>query len=284
LTNPFRAPYDEFSKPVGEQRREAVLGLFRSTAFALLVVAVPLSLVATNVRFAASEVRVYDYSVRQYDAVATTRIPQDELFRANRELVSYFTADHPAPLRIVATNVDGRQEQLFNARETAHLADVRDLFQFLFTVQTFLVALTLVLSVVLLSVCSVRVLARALAAASALTLALLGATAVVANLGFDAAWEQFHFLAFTNDLWELDPATDHLIQMFPQDFWFDITLLIGAFTMLEALLIGGVSGVYLYLNRWGDEEEEQPGLREPAQRPLEPRPRIPPPRPRHLMH
>src|SRR3990172_6039603 len=122
------------AKPVGEQRREAVLGLFRSTAFALLVVAVPLTLVATNVRFAASEVRVYDYSVRQYDAVATTRIPQDELFRANRELVSYFTADHPAPLRIVATNVDGRQEQLFNARETAHLADVRDLFQFLFTV------------------------------------------------------------------------------------------------------------------------------------------------------
>ena len=114
-------------------------------------------------------------------------------------------------------------------------------------------------------------------------LALVGASAVLAYTGFEDAWRQFHFLAFTNDLWELDPDTDHLIQMFPQGFWFDITLLIGAFTMLEALLIGGVSGVYLYLTRW-DGEEEQPGRRQPVERPLEPRPRIPPPRPRHLTH
>jgi len=283
LTNGIRDPYHELSNFAGEQGREAALGLFRSIAFALLVAAVPLALIATNIRFAASEVRVYDYSVREYNAAATTRIPQDELLRANRELVTYFTADHPAPLRVVVSNVDGRQEQLFNARETAHLADVRDLFRTLFTVQTFLVALTLTLAVVTFSASSVRALARALATGSALTLAIVGASAVVANLGFDAAWRQFHFLAFTNDLWELDPATDHLIQMFPQDFWFDITVLIGALTVLEALLIGGASGVYLYLTRWGG-EEERPDFREPAPRPLEPRPRIPPPRPRHLMH
>ena len=283
MTNGFRAPYDGISNSVGEQRREAALGLFRSIAFALLVVALPLTLVATNIRFAASEVRVYDYPVREYNVAATTRIPQDELLRANRELVTYFKADHPAPLRIVVSNIDGEQEQLFNARETVHLADVRDLFQALFTVQTLLVALTLGLAVVLLASSPVRLLARALATGAALTLALVGATAVLAYAGFDDAWRQFHFLAFTNDLWELDPDTDHLIQMFPQDFWFDITLLIGAFTMLEALLIGGVSGVYLYLTRW-DGEEEQPGRRQPIERPLEPRPRIPPPRPRHLTH
>ena len=160
---------------------------------------------------------------------------------------------------------------------------MRDLFQALFTLQTLLVALTLGLAVVLLASSPVRQLARALATGAALTLALVGATAVLAYLGFDAAWRQFHFLAFTNDLWELDPDTDHLIQMFPQGFWYDITLLIGAFTILQALLIGGVSGVYLYLTRW-DGEEEQPGHRQPVPRPLEPRPRIPPPRPRHLTH
>ena len=283
MTNGFHRIYDEVSNSVGEQGREAALGLCRSISFALLVVAVPLTLVATNIRFAASEVRVYDYPVREYNAAATTRIPQEELLRANRELVTYFKADHPAPLRIVVSNIDGEQEQLFNARETAHLADVRDLFQALFTFQTLAVALTLGLAVVVLASSRIRVLARALATGSALTLALVGATGVLAYLGFDAVWRQFHFLAFTNDLWELDPDTDHLIQMFPQGFWFDITVLIGAFTMLQALLIGGVSGVYLYLTRW-DGEEEQPGRRQPVPRPLEPRPRIPPPRPRHLTH
>jgi integral membrane protein (TIGR01906 family) len=258
----------------------AALGLFRSIAFALLVLAIPVVLVATNVRFAASEVRVYDYSVREYNAAAAARIPESELIRANRELVSYFTADDPGPLHIVVTNTNREDEALFNARETVHLADVRDLFQGLFTVQVLALALTLSLAVALFVTSPLRLLARVLLYGSLLTVALVGASAVLAYVGFDSVWRQFHFLAFTNDLWQLDPARDHLIQMFPRDFWFDITLLIGAFTILEALLIGGAAGAYMHFARPGDEgEERQPLVAE--QRPLEPRPRIPPPRPRH---
>ncbi len=242
--------------------------------------ALPVALVATNIRFAASEVRVYDYSVREYNAAAVSRIPESELLRANRELVSYFTADDPGPLHNVVTNTNGEEGTLFNARETAHLADVRDLFRGLFTVQVLALALTLTLAVVLIATASLRVLARALLNGSAFTIALVGATGGLAALGFEQAWRQFHFLAFTNDLWLLNPATDHLIQMFPEPFWFDITILIGAFTLLQVLLIGGASGLYMYLTR-SDEQEQQPPRRLPVPRPLEPRPRIPPPRSRH---
>ena len=264
-------------------RREATLGLFRSVAFALVVLALPVTLVATNIRFAATEVRVYDYSVREYGAAATARIPESELIGANRELVSYFTASDPGPLHIVVTNTNGEEESLFSARETVHLADVRDLFQRLFTVQVAALALILTLAVVLLVTASVRALAQALLYGSAFTVALVGATGALASLGFDDAWRQFHFLAFANDFWLLDPSTDHLIQMFPRDFWFDITILIGAFTLFQVLLIGGVSGLYMYLTR-SDEEGAQPVRPVPVHRPLEPRPRIAPPRPRHLTH
>ncbi len=247
------------------------------------MLAIPVTLVATNIRFAATEVRVYDYSVREYNAAAAARIPQSELLRSNRELVSYFTADNPGPLHIVVTNTNGEEESLFSARETAHLADVRDLFQALFTVQVVALALTLTLAVVLLVTASVRALAQALLYGSAFTLVLVGATGGLASFGFDDTWRQFHFLAFTNDFWLLDPSTDHLIQMFPRDFWFDITVLIGAFTLFQVLLIGGASGLYMYLTRSGG-EEEQPPRRLPVPRPLEPRSRIPSPRPRHLTH
>jgi integral membrane protein (TIGR01906 family) len=258
------------------------LGLFRSIAFALLVLAIPVTLVATNIRFAASEVRVYDYSVREFDAAAASHIPESELLRANRDLVSYFTADDPGPLHIVVTNANGEEETLFNARETAHLADVRDLFQGLFTVQVLALAIALTLGLALLVISPLRLLARALLYGSLLTVTLVGASAAVAYLGFDSAWRQFHFLAFTNDLWELDPARDHLIQMFPRDFWYDVTLLIGAFTLLQALLIGAAAAAYLYFARPNEEEKRSPFLAE--RRPLEPRPHIPPPRPRHLTH
>jgi integral membrane protein (TIGR01906 family) len=181
------------------------------------------------------------------------------------------------------TNTNGQEESLFNARETAHLADVRDLFQGLFTVQVIALALTLGAATVLLASSPVRALAQALMYGSLYTVGLVAGVGALAALGFDDAWRQFHVFAFTNDLWELDPTTDHLIQMFPRDFWFDITLLLGVFTLLEALLLGCLSGAYLFLTRNQVEGWMRP-RRRPVQRPLEPRPRIPPPRPRHLTH
>jgi integral membrane protein (TIGR01906 family) len=186
-------------------------------------------------------------------------------------------------MHISVTNTNGNKESLFNARETAHLADVHDLFQGLFTIQIVVLALALGAATVLLVTSPVRALAQALMYGSLYTAALVGGVGALAAIGFDDAWRQFHVFAFANDLWELDPATDHLIQMFPRDFWFDITLLLGAFTLLEALLVGCLSGAYLFLTRH-QVEEDGPPRRLPLQRPLEPRPRIPPPRPRHLTH
>ena len=101
------------------------MGPFRSIAFTLLVVALPVALIATNIRFAASETRVYDYSVREYDAAAASHIPESELIRANRELVDYFKTEDPEPLHISVTNTNGNKESLFNARETAAASYLR---------------------------------------------------------------------------------------------------------------------------------------------------------------
>ena len=264
-------------------RKETTLGPFRSIAFTLLVLALPVALIATNVRFAASEPRVYDYSVREYDAAAASHIPESELIRANRELVDYFAAEDPGPLHVSVTNTNGQEESLFNARETAHLADVHDLFQAVFTIHVVAIALALGAAMVLLATAPVRALAQGLLYGSLYAAALVAGTGALAAVGFDDAWRQLHFFAFTNDLWELDPATDHLIQMFPRDFWFDVTMLLGAFTLLQALLVGVLSGAYLYFTRHQVEEARLP-RRPPVQRPLEPRPRIPPPRPRHITH
>src|SRR3989304_8668860 len=111
------------------------VGLFRSLAIALFILALPVALIATNVRFAASEHRVYDYSVRRYDAASVSGIPQDELLRANRELVRYLTVDEPGPLSIEVRDSRGQTGSLFNARETVHMADVRALFQAVFRAQ-----------------------------------------------------------------------------------------------------------------------------------------------------
>lgn len=51
------------------------------------------------------------------------------------------------------------------------------------------------------------------------TIALAGAILLMTLVDFSSAFEKFHKIFFTNDLWILDPRTDVLIQMLPQIFF-----------------------------------------------------------------
>ncbi|MDO8616588.1 MAG: TIGR01906 family membrane protein [Dehalococcoidia bacterium] len=259
------------------------MGLFRALTIGLFILAVPLALITTNIRLAVSETAVYDYSVRTYDAAAVSGIPEDELLRANGRIQRYLTHDDAGPLAIQVRDSAGRTAPLFSAKETVHMADVRNLVQALFAAQVASVALLMTLAVVMLVLWPPRALAAAALCGSLLTAALLGATGLLAVSGFDAAWGKFHVIAFSNDFWRLDPDTDHLIQMFPEAFWQKATTAIGAFTMLEALLLGSLSLAYLAFSR----PEKPVAIVRPAPALPGPaghaRPRMAPPDPHHLV-
>ncbi|MFQ5471579.1 MAG: TIGR01906 family membrane protein [Dehalococcoidia bacterium] len=234
------------------------MGLFRAFLIGLFILSIPVALITTNIRVSISEQRVYDYSVRHFNADEVSGIPESELIRANGEIRDYLTSGDGA-LSITVTNNVGVEEPLFTVRETAHMADVRDLVRTVFTVQVLAMALVLFLAVVMLVLWPPRALAASALYGSVLTAAILGIVGLVAiSGGFHAAWDQFHGIFFSNDLWQLNPRTDHLIQMFPEPFWQQITLLIGAMILLEAVIIAGVSAIYLMLSRPKDEPTEKP--------------------------
>jgi len=203
-------------------------------------------LITTNVRWAANEVRLYHYSFDRYDAEAATGISRSQLDRAADRLVRYFN-DDTETIRVFVQE-DDRRVSLFNERETDHLSDVKNLFRTVFRVQEASLAFALVFMVAVFiwaTEASLRLLARIVLGASLFTLGLLALFGVLALLGFDELFLRFHLVAFTNDLWKLNPATDHLIQMFPRDFWFDATMLVAGLTAVEAALLALLSAVYL---------------------------------------
>ncbi|MDP2948101.1 MAG: TIGR01906 family membrane protein [Chloroflexota bacterium] len=222
----------------------------RRAATLFFLISIPLLLITTNVRWAASESRLYRYSFDTYDAEATTGIARSELDRGADELIAYFNNDEQT-IRITVQQ-DGRPLSLFNDRETAHLADVKALFRTVFRLQEASLAFALVFVVgvfIWAREAPLRLLARMLLAASLLTLGLLTLFALLAQVGFDELFLRFHFLAFTNDLWRLNPDTDHLIQMFPHDFWFDAAMLVAGLAALEAALLAALSAIYLRVRR-----------------------------------
>ena len=222
----------------------------RSLALLLFVIALPVTLVTTNVRFAADEGRLYEYGFDKYDVEAATGLPRDEVSRGGRELRRYFNNDEET-IRVLVEE-GGREVSLFNARETAHLRDVKNLFQLTFRVQELGIAyvFTYIVGVFIWArEGSLRRLATQLLGGSLVAVAVILALGGVALLGFDRAFEQFHFLAFNNDLWLLDPRTDRLIQMFPEGFWFDITMFVGLLTLAEGAILALAAGLYLGLTR-----------------------------------
>ena len=220
----------------------------RWVATALFIVALPLFLVLTNVRIAALWPPVHEYSFARYDAEATTGVERAELDRAAREIIDYFRNDEE--LLDIEVTVGGAPEPLFGEREVLHMRDVKWLMQASFRVHEIAFAI-LVLYVTAALVYgrgeAVAQLAGPLRFAGVLTVVLLGVAAAAVLVGFDELFRQFHVISFANDLWKLSPARDHLIQMYPRGFWFDVTLAVGLISAVEGALLAAAGHVYLAL-------------------------------------
>jgi integral membrane protein (TIGR01906 family) len=227
------------------------LGLVRFIASLLFIIAVPTALVTTNVRIATNEPRVYEYATDHYHTTETTGIERDELLRASAGMRDYFNNDEDT-IFVQVTTKDGQLISLFNPRETAHLRDVKDLFQTAFRVQegAVIFALAYVVAVFIWArEGSLRTLAKQLVVAGVAGLLVVGVVGAIAVTGFDAAFERFHLIAFNNDLWRLDPDRDHLIQMFPEDFWRDLSLWVGIATLMELGAVTLAAAAYLRFAR-----------------------------------
>ncbi len=232
---------------------------------ALFVVAAMLFVVLSNVRVAALEPRVYSYSFSTYDAPAATGIDRAQLDFAARDIVRYFRDDRE--LLTTRVVVDGEEQALFTPKEALHMRDVKSLFGRVFRLHelAFVYVVAYVGAVfVWARERPLTQLARLCVWAGALTVGVLAVAAGATLVGFDALFRQFHVLSFANDFWELDPTRDHLVQMFPRDFWFDVTLGVGIAAMLEGalLMLLGVS-LRLWLQR-GARDRRRVGARPDA--------------------
>jgi integral membrane protein (TIGR01906 family) len=235
------------------------LGLVRYLAAFLFIIAVPVALITTTVRVVVNEPRLYEYATDHYDTPETTGIAREELLRASDELLEYFNNDEEEIF--IRVQKDGQPIRLFNDRETAHLRDVKTLFQSSFRVQEASVIFVLAYVVAVFIWAregSLRTLARQLLLSVGLSLAVIGGVGALAITGFEQSFEQFHVIAFDNDLWRLNPARDHLIQMFPEAFWQRTSLWIGIATMAELAALALLSAGYLRLTRRSSEQHTLP--------------------------
>ena len=210
----------------------------------------PIMMVANSAVIVVNSSSIYDYAIDQYDAEKRTSVPRKELFRANKEIIAYFQ-DSNEYLSITVLNIENDLIELFNDREIHHMRDVKTIMQWLYRTQAILMGLCVtylvfgIMSATVRHKWSLSYLGRTLATSGIISGGIVLFLGVFAAMGgFRYLFLQFHFVSFSNDLWILDPNRDKLIQMFPEPFFFDATMLIVGLTLGQILLLLA-SGLYL---------------------------------------
>jgi integral membrane protein (TIGR01906 family) len=205
----------------------------------LFVICLPVLLLTASVTWAANSGWLYRYGFDKYDVGETTGLEKAELDKAADGLIGYFNSgDELIDIKVVK---DGEPFQLFNEREIGHLKDVKALFRQVYWLLLGTLLYGLVYTGLSLFVWKDKKgIAQGLLYGGGLTLVLMAVLGIVIMTDFDNFFYRFHLISFANDLWMLNPATDYLIMLFPQGFWFDTALFCALTTALGALILGGI--------------------------------------------
>ena len=170
----------------------------------------------------------------------------DDLLAVTHEMMAYLRGNRED--LHVFTTMGGEYREFFNAREIAHMEDVRGLFLGGLVIRRAAVlGILLALAFLIFTKAKLlEILSKAICLGMGGVFLIAGALGGIIATDFNKYFVIFHHIFFDNDLWILDPATDMLINIVPEPFFMDTAFrILGVFGGSVALIFG----ICLYLWR-----------------------------------
>lgn len=184
-----------------------------------LIILIPILILLGNFAFLAFN---EDYYKAQYEKNNVyAKIPKEEVDKATTELLDYLQFGKEM------------ESDYFNEKEKLHLKDVRQIIKILLTILYIAVALSTIIIIISYAE-NKKLLGMSIIGGSLLTIALIILTFIILQ-NFEYSFIKFHEILFTNDLWLLNPRTDKLIVMFPENFFYGITQDIAFRSLITAI-------------------------------------------------
>ena len=136
--------------------------------------------------------------------------------------------------RYLGELVNRSGDQLFKDGEVSHKADVKLVILSAFGAGI-LLALLSIIAIIYLRRRSTGGVRRGFFAGSLITLAIISGLGVLAFLGWEQFFTEFHRIFFANGSWTF-ALEDTLIRLFPGQFWMDAGIVIAALVLLTAII------------------------------------------------
>lgn len=219
-----------------------ILWFVASAVFVLMLV---LTLLFTNVQLVAFDRNYYSQQYEKYQIPQSIGISASDLMVSTDNLLDYIN-EKREDLNFQMP-IKGVQQEFFSERDKLHMIDVKNLFVQGKLIRNIGFGYCIIFAAFFYyKAKNKRVrFAKLLIytfVAGIVPILLLG---ILMNIDFYKYFTIFHEIFFNNDLWQLEPAKDRLINMFPEDFFSDTAFKIVFFYIgeLVLLLILGIFGL-----------------------------------------
>ena len=210
----------------------------------------PVFLVLSVVRGIVAAPFTYEMALSISNAEIVTGIDSTELMVIGKETSNYLLGRSGPVLDPSVTLSDGSVIKIFNQREIDHMVDVRELMNKLWRLHEFMFLLIIVrlgISFRFEKKESLLNIMQETRISGMLSLIFLAFAGVSSLLLFDQFFLQFHEMFFSNELWQLYPKTDRLIQIYPRNFWFGALFVVASSATLLLLTFSALAHWYIRL-------------------------------------
>lgn len=209
-----------------------------------IIFLLPIALFLTTFEIISFNTDYFLTKYEEYNITDATNLSKDDLRVVTDELISYLKDDRDN-LDIEKT-IDGEKQQVFGEREKLHMIDVKELFLTGHKIKAVSI-IAVVLSALRLFVIDKRSLGKTMIISSIISFIAIFILFLMINIDFDKYFTYFHEIFFKNDLWQLNPKTDVLIQMLPLEFFYSIATKISTWFIIELI---GVLFMGIYLSKF----------------------------------
>lgn len=196
-----------------------------------------------------SQYRFYEREYKKYQVADSLNMTMDNIMDVTDQMMAYLIGNK-AELSVI-TDVDGETQDFFNEQDRFHMGEVKNLFLGGLKIRN--IMLVAVLLILILLAARKADMIKLLPRAYFVTLGITGVITIVLGglfaSDFDKYFRIFHEMFFDNDQWMFDPATDYMIRMLPEGFFYDFVFRIGGFFVGSLAVLGGVSAVCIFMEK-----------------------------------
>lgn len=216
--------------------------LFSISFFCLII-----SLLLTIIDINCFDESFYQKEYIKNNTTVETGMSEEDLWDTTEVLFDYLH-DSRDDLN-VQHEVNGTVREIFDSREKAHMVDVKNLYLNTIKVRNILAIVGIILFSISCLLSEKQYISNMYIGykrSVALLFSIIFAILIYAAIDFNSFWIQFHYLFFTNDLFFLDPNTEILINMVPEQFFFDLVMRIILMFISSVIVL---FGLLYYLNK-----------------------------------